>query len=101
MLLESRGQLSFEADLFAVDDVVLEPLFDSLALRRLLGTLCLDALKQRGELGQGIVDANIAFELALVVDQFARHFQLLLTDTIERLDLAGVDDRRIESGFDS
>ena len=96
-----RGlQLIFEADLFAIDDVVLQTLFDGLAFRSLLGALRFHAFEERGEFDQRIVGADIAFEPALVIDQLARDFQLLFADTIQRLDLAGVDDRGIQAGFD-
>ena len=63
------------------------------------GALGLDVFEQRGELGQRIVGADVAVKLAPVVDQIARNFQFLFADAIQRLDLAGVDDRRIQTGF--
>ena len=93
-------ELVFETDLLAVDDVVLQTLFDRLTFRSLLRRFRLNAFEELRKLSQRIVDANVAFEPALVVDQLARDFQFLFADAIQRLDLAGVDDRGVESGFD-
>ena len=47
---EGRSQLVFQPDLFAVDDVVLESLFDGRALRCLLRGFRFDVFEQRREL---------------------------------------------------
>src|SRR6185369_3585809 len=49
---------------------------------------------------QRIVNAYVVFKPALVVDQLARNLDFLLADAIQRLDLAGVNDRRVEARLD-
>ena len=90
----------FQPDLLAVDDVVLQSLLDSFTFRSFLRRLRLHAFEELREFGERIVDANVAFKLALVVNQLARDFQFLFADAVQRLDLARVDDRGVESGFD-
>ena len=96
-----RGlQLVFKANLFAVDDVVLETLFKRLALAGFLRALRFHSLKKPREFDKRIVGANLTCKPALVVNQLASNLQFLFADTIQRFDLAGVHDRCIETGFD-
>ena len=100
IFFESNRQLGFESDLLTVDNVVLETLFDGLAFACFLGALGFDVLKERSELGQRIVGADFPVKLTPVINQVARNLLLLFTDAIQRFDLAGVDDGRVEPGFD-
>ena len=100
IFFETRFQFIFESDLLAVDDVILQTLLDSLTFRGFLCRLRLHTFEELCELGERIVNANVAFKSALVVDQLARDFQFLFADTVQRLDLARIDNRGIEAGFD-
>ena len=79
--------------------MILQTLFDGLAFARFLCALGFDVLEERGELGQRIVGADVAFEPALVIDQLARDFEFLFADAIQRFDLARVHDGRIQTCF--
>ena len=80
--------------------MILQTLFDRFAFAGLLSALGFDAFKQCCELGQRVVSANLSLKLTLVVDQFACDFEFLLTDPIQRLNLAGVDYSRVQPGLD-
>ena len=79
--------------------MVLQAFFDGLAFRRLLGAFFLHTFEQCGELGEWIIDTNLAVKPALVIDQLTRNLQLLFADAIKRLDLARVHNCSVEAGF--
>src|SRR6185369_14322009 len=89
-----------ETDLLAIDDVILQTLLDRLTFRSFLRRLRLHAFEELRKLGERIVNADITFKLALVVDQLARDFQFLFTNAVEWLNLARINNRGIEAGFD-
>ena len=72
----------FKANLLAVDDVVLQSLFNRGAFGSLLAALRLDAFEQFREFRERIVSADIAFKLALVINQLTRDCQLSLADPV-------------------
>src|SRR5205814_3930254 len=56
-------------------------------------------LEKRGELRQRIVGADVTIKLPLVIDKITRYLKLLFADAIQRFDLTGVHNRRIQTGF--
>ncbi len=99
-LVEVVGQ----AVAVAVDDAQVEPLLDRQpAAVGLLGLRRLDVGEDLEELVQRVVAgrAVAAGGAAAVVDQVEAHLALLVGEAVERHDLAGVDDGRVEPGLDA
>src|SRR5436190_23984440 len=96
---EGFRQLGFQTDLFAVDNVILQTLFNRSTFRSFLGCLGFDVLEQRREPRQRIISADVSVKLLPVIDQVTSYFQLFCADSIQRLNLAGVDDSCIETRF--
>jgi hypothetical protein len=92
-----------EAVAVAVDDAVLEPLLDRPvgAVLDLLDLGRLDVLEHLEQLGERVVAGVGAVAAgAAVVDEVEADVALLLGDLVERHDLGGVHDGRVEAGLD-
>ena len=99
-IFSERGpQLIFQTNLFAVYDMVLQPLFYCFTFAGFFDALGFDVLEKRGELRQRIVGTDVAIELTPVIDQVAGDLQFLFTDPIQGLNLAGIHNRRIQTSF--
>src|SRR5205085_7729313 len=97
---EREFEILLQPDLLAVNDVLFQTLFDGQIRVGLLRLLRRNTFKQFRKLGQRIVGANVAVELAFVIDQLSGDSAFALVNAVERNDLARVDDGGIKSGCD-
>ncbi len=98
--LERSRERFVETELLAVNDVQLQALLDGQICVLRLAALDRRALEECRQLTKRIVGADLAVEFPSIEDEVFADRELALADPRKRLDLAGVDDRRVEAGVD-
>ena len=87
VFFESSLECILEPDLFAVDDVPFKFLFDRKVRNIRLDRLRRFALEKFCEFGQWIVNTNVAFESATIVNKILGNFDLVFAEAVQRKDL--------------